>query len=183
MSSSNERRPPASSRSLGLPLLASLAALALTGCAGYRLGPSNGLTAGAKSIQVSPFVNQTFEPRLGEAVTAAVRKSLQRDGTYRLATRRDADIVVTGEITRYNRFELSYQPNDILTVRDYRLTLTAHVIARERGTGNVIRDHVVTGDTPIRTGSDLASAERQALPLLAEDLAKKAVALLVDGGW
>jgi len=183
MSSSNERRPPASSRSLGLPLLASLAALALTGCAGYRLGPSNGLTAGAKSIQVSPFVNQTFEPRLGEAVTAAVRKSLQRDGTYRLAMRHDADIVVTGEITRYNRFELSYQPNDILTVRDVKLTLTAHVTARECSTGNLVLDRTVTGETPIRTGPDLTGAERQALPLLAEDLAKKVTALLVDGSW
>lgn len=164
-------------------LLASLAALALTGCAGYRLGPSNGLTAGTKSIQVSPFANATLEPRLGEAVTTAVRKGLQRDGTYRLATQRDADIVVTGEITRYNRLELSYQPHDILTVRDIKLTLTAHVTARECSTGNVILDCTVTGETPIRAGPDLTNAERQALPLLAEDLSKKVASLLVDGRW
>ena len=164
-------------------LLASLAALALAGCAGYRLGPSSGMAAGTKSIQVDPFANQTFALRLGEAVTAAVRKGLQRDGTYRLATRRDADIVVTGEITRYNRLELSYQPDDILTVRDVKLTVTAHVTARERGTSNVVLDCTVTGETPIRAGPDLTSAERQALPLLAEDLSKKVTSLLVDGRW
>jgi hypothetical protein len=29
----------------------------------------------------------------------------------------------------------------------------------------------------------VTSAERQALPLLADDLAKQVTALLVDGGW
>ena len=56
-----------------------LVALALTGCAGYKLGPSNGAVAGGKSVQVMPFSNQTMEPRLGEAATAQLRKELQRD--------------------------------------------------------------------------------------------------------
>ena len=127
MPSRAEYKWPASNARFSFGLWAWCAMLLLTGCAGYRLGPTGGQTAGAKSIQVSPFVNQTLEPRLGEAVTAALRKSLQRDGTYQLATRGDADLIVNGEITRYNRFGLSYQPTDVLTVRDYRVTLTAHV--------------------------------------------------------
>ena len=155
----------------------------LAGCAGYRLGPTGGQTAGAKSIQVSPFANQTPEPRLSDAVTSALRRSLQRDGTYRLATHGEANIVVTGEITHYNRFGLSYQPMDVLTVRDYQVTLTGHVTVRERSTGKVVLDRIVTGSTPVRAGSDLASAERQAGPLLAQDLAWNVTAPLVDGTW
>jgi len=183
MRSNNERKAPASNRRLGFALSAGCAALLLAGCAGYQLGPTGGQTAGAKSIQVSPFANQTLEPRLGDAVTVALRKSLQRDGTYRISTRGDADLVVTGEVTRYHRSELSYQATDILTVRDFRVMLTARVTARERSTGAVVLDRVVTGYTPVRAGSDLAGAERQALPLLAEDLAKTVTALLVDGTW
>lgn len=44
------------------------------GCAGYRLGPTNGLRAGEKSIQLNPVANTTLEPRLGEEVSRAVRK-------------------------------------------------------------------------------------------------------------
>lgn len=183
MRSNDEHKKPASNLRLGFVLWAGCTALILAGCVGYRLGPTGGQTAGAKSIQAGPFVNQTLEPRLGDAVTSALRKSLQRDGTYRLATHGDADLIVTGEITRYHRSELSYQATDILTVRDYRVTLVAHVTARERSTGAVVLDRVVTGYTPVRSGSDLASAERQALPLLAEDLAKNVTALLVDGTW
>jgi len=35
----------------------------------------------------------------------------------------------------------------------------------------------------IRVGDDLTSTERQALPLLAADLAKNVTTLLVEGTW
>src|SRR5512140_1667141 len=107
--------------------------LVLSGCAGYKLGPTNGLAAGEKSIQVDPFVNQTLEPRLTDAVTSQMRKELQRDGTFRLATHADGDIVMTGVITGYHRHELSLSSRDTLTARDYRLSLTAQVSAKDRG--------------------------------------------------
>lgn len=154
-----------------------------TGCAGYRLGPANGVAAGEKTAQVTPFINQTLQPRLTDAVTSQMRKELQRDGTYRLASDNDSDIVVSGTLTGYQRNEVTLASNDILTVRDFRLTLTAHVTARERSTGKTILDQPVTGHTLIRVGNDLPSAERQALPLLAEDLAKNVTALLVEGKW
>ncbi len=153
------------------------------GCAGYRLGPTNGLAAGEKSIQIIPFSNQTMEPRLGDAVTIQMRRQLQRDGTYRLATHDDGDILLSGAVIHYRRQEVSFLPTDILTVRDYRLSLTAQVMARERGTGKVLFEQPVTGSTLIRVGADLTSSERQALPLLAGDLARNVAALLVDGGW
>jgi hypothetical protein len=154
-----------------------------TGCAGYRLGPTNGSVAGEKSVQIMPFSNSTLEPRLGDAVTVQMRKILQRDGTYKLATHDDGDILITGSITRYHRHELSYLPHDLLSVRDYRLSLTAQVTAREKSTGRIIFDQPVTGYTLIRVGSDITSTERQALPLLAGDLARNVTALLADGVW
>jgi hypothetical protein len=164
-------------------LLCGLAALTLCGCAGYRLGPSTGVAAGDKSIQIGPFANRTLEPRLGDAVTSAMRKQIQRDGTFSLATRGNGDIVLAGEITRYHRQELSFLRDDLLTVRDYRVTLTAQVTARDRASGAVLLDQPVSGSTLLRIGADLTSAERQALPLLAEDLARNITALLADGSW
>ncbi len=167
---------------LRLPL-AFLAALVLAGCAGYRLGPSNGIAAGEKSIQVRPFSNSTLEPRLTDALTGQLRRELQRDGTFRLATQDDGDIVVSGNITRYVRREMSMSEVDTLTPVDFRLTLTAHVTARERSSGKVLLDRMVTGSAFIRIGTDLPDAERQVLPVLAGDLARNVAALLADGSW
>jgi hypothetical protein len=164
-------------------LLVGLVALGGSGCAGYKLGPVNGLAAREKSVQVNPFANQTLEPRLGDAVTSQLRQELQRDGTYQLASHNDGDIVVSGVVTRYYRYEVSFSSGDVLTVRDYRLELRAQVTARDRSTGKVILDQPVTGYTLIRVTTDLVSTERQALPLLAADLAKNVTSLLAEGPW
>jgi len=153
------------------------------GCAGYRLGPTSGLAPGSKSVQVNFFRNDTPEPRLVEAVASSLRKNLQQEGTFRLSTRGDSDIVVSGIITRFLRSELSFQPTDVITVRDYTLYLTAKITSTERSSGRVLLEREVSGRTTIRVGNDLASAERQAVPLLADDLARNATSLLVDGSW
>jgi hypothetical protein len=110
-------------------ILAGTILLALCGCAGYHLGPSNGLRASEKTVRITPVTNRTLEPRLGDAVTSALRKEIQRDGTFRLVTSGTADIVVTCELIRYDRNEVSFVPGDIVTARDYRIALGARVNA------------------------------------------------------
>jgi Lipopolysaccharide-assembly len=155
----------------------------LAGCAGYHLGPVNGAAAGAKSIEIFPFNNQTLQPRLGDAVTQALRERLQTDGTYHLDTHGGGDVVVTGVITRYQRIGVAYLNTDVTTAQSYRVNITAHVVARERTTGKVLLDKDVTGYTLVTVGTDLASAERQATPLLAEDLAQNISELITEGAW
>src|SRR5215467_3319239 len=164
-------------------LLVGFASLLLvSGCA-YTVGPVNGVIAREKSVQINPFVNQTVEPHLTDAVTSQLRKQLQQDGTYRLATHGDGDIIVTGSITNYQRHELTFARTDTLTARDYRLMLTAQVTARDRASGKVLFDAPVSGFTMIRVGSEITSTERQALPLLAQDLAKNVASMLTEGTW
>ena len=158
-------------------------ALALAGCAGYHLGPTNGEIAGGRSIQIDPFANKTLEPGLVDYVMSSLRKDLQHDGTFRLDTHQEGDIVLTGVIITYSRSALSVQPTDVLTAVDYQITMTAQITARDRITGKVILDKPVTGTTLVQAGNDLTSAERQAIPLLADDFARRATALLVDGTW
>lgn len=174
----NVKRP-----SLAILLGSVLLAQMLGGCAGYQLGPTNGRLAGGQSIQVDPFSNKTMEPRLSEVVTSSVRKQLQQDGTFRLNTSNEGDIIVTGRIMRYDHNQLTFRPSDTRTPRDYTVSITAKVTARERSSGKVILERSASGRTTLRVGEDLTSAERQAIPLAAEDLAHNITSLLVDGEW
>jgi hypothetical protein len=160
-----------------------IAAVACGSCAGYRVGPVSGQVAGERSIQVTPFASKVIEPRVGDAVTTSLRRQLQQEGTYRLDTRGEANIVVTGSVIEYDRSHISFQPQDILTPRDYRLRLRAHVIARDRSTGRVLLDRDVLGHTTLRVSPDLASTERQAIPQAADELARNITALLTEGSW
>jgi hypothetical protein len=183
MKSGSASKPhPDDMRAIGRFLIC-CAALLAAGCAGYKLGPTNGMRAGEKTIQVVPFSNQTAEPRLADSVTSAVRKQLQRDGTFRLATREPGDVVVRGVIVGYRRVEQSLAPDDLATAQDYRVLMTADITATDRATGKILLQQPVTGYTLIHVGNDLTVVERQALSLLADDLAKNVTALLVDGSW
>lgn len=165
-------------------LLPGLVALALAGCAGYHLGPVNGQMAGARSIEVQPFNNQTLEPRLGDAITQSLRERLQTDGTYRLATKGGTgDVVVTGVVRNYTRRGLGFLNTDVATPENFRIDVTVHVTARDRQSGKTILDKNVKGQTVVHIGDDLASAEREAMPLLAEDLAQNISELLTAGPW
>jgi hypothetical protein len=159
-----------------------LAAMFSAGCAGYHLGPVNSnAVAGEKSIEIAPFNNQTLQPRLGDAVTQALRERMQTDGTYRLATRGPGDVVLTGVITAYNREGVGFLRSDVATAVNYRVQVTAHVTVREGG--KVLLDKNVNGYTLVQVGTDLTDAERQSLPLLAEDLARNITQLLTEGAW
>ncbi len=165
------------------PLLLLLLAAFLAGCAGYKLGPTNGIPAGSRSVEVKPFINNTKEPRVIEYLASSMRKQFQQDGSFRLETSGRGDIRVSGEIIRFDRSGLSYQTNDVLTPQEYTLSLVARVVAINVNSGKTNLDKEVAGRTYIRIGNDQSSAERQAIPLLADDLARNAVSLLVDGDW
>mgnify|MGYP000048849505 CR=1 FL=1 len=154
-----------------------------SGCASYRLGVANPLIPAGYSIQVGLFQNATFQPGLSDSVNGSIRRELHRDGTFELAGSDDCDVLLTGKITAYRRSPVSFRPKDTLSVRDFVVELSTQVKATEKPSGKLLVDRVITSRTTVRLGDDLASAERQALPLLSSDLAKRTVALLAEGGW
>jgi hypothetical protein len=164
-------------------LLPAALAVLLAGCAGYHLGPTSGEPAGSRSVKVLPFDNETKEPRISEYLVSCLRRRFQQDGTFELVTSGTPDILITGKIIRFDRTELAYTTNDVLTPDSYVLTLTANVVARDPLNGKVTLDRNVQGNTYIIAGTDLASSEREAMPNLADDLARHAVSILVDAPW
>jgi hypothetical protein len=169
-------------RALNLCLVAFLACL-LAGCAGYHLGPVNGEVAGGKTIEVVPFNNQTFQPRLGDALTQSLRERIQQDGTLRLVTHGNGDVRLTGVIQAYRRLAIGYLSTDAVTPEDFRVEVSVHVTLRDAESGKLLLDKDLSGHTLIHVGADLASAERQALPQLADDLAQNINELISEGTW
>jgi len=155
----------------------------LTGCAGYHLGPVNGAVAGGKTLQIQPFNNQTFQPRLGDALTQSLRQVVQQDGTFRLVTHESGEVVLTGIIRGYHRDALGFLSTDAATPEDFRIEAIVHVMARDTVSGKLLLDKDVRGYALVHVDADLASAERQAMPLLADDLARNINELISEGAW
>jgi hypothetical protein len=158
-------------------------AVSLAGCAGYKLGPTNGVPVGSRSVKIQPFLNRIAEPRITEYLASSLRKQLLMDGTFRLETGLKPDIVLSGEIVRMDRGELSYTTNDVLTPSAYLVILTAQVRAVDTATGKTTLNRPIRGRTYMRIGNDQSSAQREAMPLLTDDLARNTISALVDGDW
>jgi hypothetical protein len=163
-------------------VVALLAALGVA-CSGYRLGPTSGFEAGSRTVRVQYFENQTLQPRLSEALAHALRKRLQQDGTYRLVSAGPADVVVSGEILRYDRRPVSFQRQDVRTTRDEEIELAVRLVAKDYLAGTNLVDREVIGRMTVRLDGNQTSAERQALTQLAEDFADRAAPLIVDSTW
>ncbi|MCS7090900.1 MAG: LPS assembly lipoprotein LptE [Verrucomicrobiota bacterium] len=153
------------------------------GCAGYRVGLVDTERTTGQTVFVQPVVNQTLEPRLGEALTSALRRQIQSDGTFRLAGRETADLILSVTAFTYGRQAVSFDPDDVVRPRDLQVRVQARARVVERSTGRVVLDQLFQGRQLMRIGPDMASAERQALPQVAEDLARQMVLALVEGSW
>jgi len=96
------------------------------GCAGYHVGPNKRI-AGARSVEVKFFEDETYVPRLATAVNRAMKREFQKDGTYLLETQSEGDLVVTGKLIDFRRNGVSYKSGDVLTVQDYTMQLSAEI--------------------------------------------------------
>lgn len=159
-----------------------LSVLCLTGCAGYRLGPTNDQLAGDVSVEVKQFKNLTIEPRLSAYLMTPLRRAIQQDGTFRLCTDRDSsDYILEGTITDFERNGIGSYPGNVSVHVDYYITISVHAILRERATGRVLLEQDFEGSTVFPLGKDQTSAERQAIPIAMENLARNIASVLGDG--
>jgi hypothetical protein len=174
-------------------LAVALAGLALSGCLGYRIGPAKPhYLQDIHTIAVPVFENKTLIPRIEVLVTDAVIKQFQQDGTYKIANADKADATLKCEISRVNRSPARSVVGNVLATSEFNLTL--HVKYKLLGPDGKslgpIGDVAGTTSFFVSTSSvvsnkqvlgDVTTDERQALPLAAEELAKRLVTQLSEG--
>ena len=160
-----------------LPALAVL--LLVSGCAGYHVGPVS--HRNFNSIAVPMFPNRTLRPQLEAQITNAIIKRLQQDGSLRVTSEANADVVLTGSIIHYQRDPLRSLRTDTGVPREYEIAITVRVEARDHRTGEVVlKTTDVIGKSDVFIGVDQQSAEEQVLPLIADDIGYRVMKLLVE---
>jgi hypothetical protein len=155
------------------PLVASVLALILSGCAGYRVGSTLD-----KSIQTVclKVVNKTDEPSVEVQVMKSLRAELQMDGRLKVRPEDVADAILSVTLTSYYLVPLAYNHDRGPQVVEYRLELTGTVELRNAETDEVILENPsVRGWSDFPYAADLTTAKLGALPGAAADLARKVV--------
>lgn len=153
----------------------------LTGCA-YHLGNVPGQEIkGIESINVPVVINETYEPGISVLVTDSIIQRLHSDGTLEVKREGNADATLEVKLTRFERSPLRSTRNDTRVVAEYRVFLLAEVTLKKID-GTKIFTETLSGETEFFIGNDLQEGERQAMGLVADDLANNIV-LRVTEGW
>jgi hypothetical protein len=163
-------------------LAALLAAVALSGCAGYRLGDVKpNYLKEVRSIAIPTFRNSTFIPRLEILTTNTVIKQFQQDGTFQITSEEKADAVLRATVTAVARGPARSVRGNVLATTEFNLALTVTYTLVGKDGQPLAGPVAVAGGTSFFVGSDVTTEERQALPLAAEDLAVRLVSQLSEG--
>ncbi|MDQ6764663.1 MAG: LPS assembly lipoprotein LptE [Verrucomicrobiota bacterium] len=163
-------------------VVACLLAGSLAGCAGYRIGEVKPryLTE-IHSIAVPTFTNKTYLPRIEVLLTDTVIKQLQQDGTFQIVSEGKADAVLKAEIRGVGRNPARSVRGNVLATTEFNLNITVRYTLTTRDGKVIVGPVDVSGTTSFFVGSDVATDQRQALPLAAEDVAVHLTSQLSEG--
>ena len=157
--------------------------LALTGCAGYRVGDISGRDLqGVRSVYVPVAHNSSLTADLDMTVTNAIIRRFNNDGTLSVQQNNAADSELDITVTNVYQTAVRSSTSDILVTAEYQLTIQATATYVNRKLGRKIFENTsVSGSTYFFTQADIQEGIRQALPLAAQDLANNTVKLVTEG--
>lgn len=155
-------------------------ALGLASCANYHLG--TGAEPRFQTLHVSVVKSDVLLPQAVALVTTQVRETFLKDGRVRLVdSPAEADAELTLTLEDYHREQTVARADDTGLARRYDLVLQARASLTDR------RDKkIVFANQPLRvargafTDSGQLQSEYQTLPLLAEQLAERALHAVLD---
>jgi len=161
--------------------------LLLSGC-GYQLGTPQAAPLAFSTLYVAPVKMRALIPQADAILTGALREHFSRDGRVALAAHPDtADAILEITIRNYRRETATADPADTGLARKFTIVLLAEATLRAGAADTATG----TGKTyftarPIEVRRDIFAddgqqqAEYQILPIIARDLADKALHAVLD---
>jgi len=149
-------------------LVAAIAiSLLVVGCGVYSFSSST--LGGIKTIAVPQFENKSLEYGIQEDLTSQVIDNFIADNTLKVVSQSDADAVLRGVVTKYERTYYTYDKND--NVSSYRVNITVD-FTLEKKDGKVVLERKGMTDFGIYSAADETEQDGQvrAVDKLAQDI-------------
>jgi hypothetical protein len=151
----------------------------LVGCASYQLGSVS--DPGFQTVFIENFKSDVDEPLLENLVTTTVIQQFQNDGTVRVTSAKEADVILRGRIDSFDMTPIRYSRANELTPVEANMTIGVTYNLTRRGETKPFRQSKAIGTSTFFIGNDLQSDKRQGVPLASERLGRQMVSDLVDG--
>jgi hypothetical protein len=153
--------------------------LLFSGCAGYQIGNRSLYPSDIHTVYVPMFESSSFRRNLGERLTEAVQKEIERRTALKVVSDSNADSTLYGRIVGEGKRVLVRSKNG--DPREVEVNMQIQVSWTDRR-GNPLRnndpiplpqelvDINATGDIVPEVGQSIASAQQQAIVRLAQQI-------------
>ena len=110
-----------------------LAVLALAACGYHLSGTGTTVPESARTIRIELFANHTRETGLEVRLHRAVEDEFRRQGTLRMVTEGDADLVLSGDIRRFTSVPVAFSATDVAVQYQGIMQVSLRLTERESG--------------------------------------------------
>ena len=157
--------------------------LLLGSCTGYRLGGQKpAALAGIEGIHVAMVDNETQIPRAGAAATSAITDALLLDGTYRLASKANADANLVASLHEIDFRQVRSNRRDSQRSEELEMRIVYNwSLVDAANPLRILQQGRSTGRTTFFVDPNLQTAQQTALPDALKRAAESMVAQLADG--
>jgi outer membrane lipopolysaccharide assembly protein LptE/RlpB len=153
---------------------------------GYSMRGAGTIKGGSdqayQSIAVPMFANDTFEPLIEKAVTAALKEEILHDGRLVLTDPENADLVVKGRVKSFELQPLTYDPLE--RIQEYRLVIVSEVLVMKRGSEQPLwKDSTIESHADYRVTQDVTKSKinkMEAVRKASRNLSEKFVIRMLD---
>jgi len=157
--------------------LAAIALVALAGCGYYSFSPT-AQKGGDTSVAVPVLENETLEFGIESDVTDALIDVFTEEGALRVVSEAEADALVRGAVTLYDRSVMSYDADG--NPREYKVRVVADLAYETVASREVIWEGTAEGWAVYSTSGENENtteeqARDEALEKLADDVLSKTV--------
>ena len=145
-----------------------LAAVIISGCFVYSLSP--GGKSSIKTIAVNQFENKTIEAGLSGRMTELVVDAFISDGNLKIASSEQADAILDGTMSSYERRPKNFDENDNVTqyavIIIFDITLKARENEKELWKERFSSEGIYSVDTETEEDGQSRAAERLVLDVI-----------------
>lgn len=161
--------------------LMALVSLVLSGC-GYHLGGVKPKSlANISAVRITVFTNNSFEPAAGSLVTSALAEAIQRDGTFRLASKGKAQARIEGEITSVQFVQLRSSYQDTYKSSELGLILNVSYRIVDSSDNKVLMSGGESVTSSYFNVGNIQTAKTNALSYAARLVAERMAATITNG--
>lgn len=154
-----------------LAVLLGLVFLLSAGCGVYTFNPKG--KSSIKSLAIERFENQTPEYGLADQMTDVVIDAFIADGNMKVVSLENADAVLSGVLTRYERKPYEYDQNDV--VESYYVDMDFEITLK-----NPRDDSEIWKEKMTQRGVYAVDGEMEEGARTEEDARREAIELLVE---